>query len=743
MTAGRAAGGSRLVGATYRVFVVVYLGGLVVWLLLGVVAPMAQLVPPLHSTLASIGGGRGPAADIASRITEHAVPGGTAVWVAYLFSLMNLGLGVLLMVKRPDDLVPRLLALAFMGTAATFNEPSHQAFHVLGDPPLIEVSHFSFHVLSGCAYLWAVVLFPDGRLLVRWPASAPLRRLAAVAATVLVAVICWRSSFIAHPPFFVVFFGILIPVVGIAAQSVQLRSHHAAAAVEQSRLLRVALLPALMVALVWLTAHAFDAVGSSGEVGRRVELDAMGVFPAAFAVVPVMMCLAIVRHHLWGIDLVASRTLLMAVLLTLVSLLYVTVVAFTGLVLQGRGWAVLVPLVIVACAAEPVRERCQAICNRLVFGQRTSPREALRSLVDRFAGGADTDELTELTRMVVRSTRAARCEIWLLTSDGLALLAEQPPTGQQRARIALPAPTLEACSTALQPADVRPVGYQGQLLAVISLSTPRGVSLTARESRLVGDLSRHAGLVVANAKLTIDLERELAIVATRAAELGESRRDVVLAQDRQRRRLERDIHDGAQQQLVAFLITLTAARGRAGSDHLPGALLDDVRTALTATQRTVAQLSSGGAPTVLTESGLRAALEAVADDISRAGPAVHIDVRTEVAGTDVATAVYFCCLEAVQNAVKHAAATSIRIRVESDGGRLTFSVADDGRGFDRRAVTAGSGLANLDLRLRSLGGDVVIETAPGSGTTVRGQVPLAQRMSEPCRAESATSARTP
>jgi signal transduction histidine kinase len=271
------------------------------------------------------------------------------------------------------------------------------------------------------------------------------------------------------------------------------------------------------------------------------------------------------------------------------------------------------------------------------------------------------------------------------------------------------------------------VRYQGRLLAVLAVTTPRGVSLTARESRLLDDLSRHAGLLVANAKLTLDLERELSIVSARAAELRRSRQDVVVAQDRQRRRLERDIHDGAQQQLVAFLVTLSWLRAAGGSSPLSGASLREARAVLRATQETVARLSTGGAPTVLTESGLRAALEAVAGEIGRAGPLVHVCVRAAELGTDVERSIYFCCLEAVQNAVKHAAPDNVWIRVESEAERLTFSVTDDGCGFDPHATTGGSGLANLDLRLRSLGGAVVVESAPGSGTTVRGVAPLPRR----------------
>ena len=433
--------------------VTAYLAGLVIWLVLGLVPALTELVGPWHRDLVSVANGDGPLSSYARRITDSGMNLGPVIWVAlaYFFSILNLALGVLLMIKRPNDLVPRLLALAFIGTAGTFNAASHDVFHVLGEPPAIKAIHFAFHIVSGSAYLLAVILFPAGRLPVGWGWSPRVRMLLSGVLTAAVVVICWRSSFISHPPFFVVFFGVLIPVVGIAAQSSQLRVHSDVRSNEQSRLLRAALLPALTVALVWVGGQALADVGWGGDVGLRAATAVEQVFPAVFAVVPVMLFVAIARHQLWGIDLVASRVLLVASMLTFVSVVYVGVVALTGVLLRGRGWAALVPLAVVACLAEPVRERCQRICNRLVFGQRMSPRDAIRSLVDRFSGVGDVDELTELTRVVVESTRAAKAEIWLAAPGELVLLARHPPDATAAAQLALPELSVEACREALRP----------------------------------------------------------------------------------------------------------------------------------------------------------------------------------------------------------------------------------------------------------------------------------------------------
>jgi hypothetical protein len=288
---------ARLAAGAYQVVVTVYLTGLVVWLVLGLVPSLADMVGPWHRGLVSAGTGHGLLASYARRVTdsEMMLPATAVVATAYLFSLLNLALGVLLTLKRPHDLVPRLLARAFMGTAATFNSPSHAVFHVLGEPPVIKAFHFAFHVVSGSAYLLAVVLFPHGRLPLGWGTGPAVRRLLVGGLTAVVAVVCWRSSFIAHPPFFVV----LVSVVGMAAQSLHLRETGAdLRSAEQSRLLRAALLPAFAVALAWVGGHALAAVGWDADGGLRLAAAVDQVFPAVFAVVPVVLFVAIVRNHL-------------------------------------------------------------------------------------------------------------------------------------------------------------------------------------------------------------------------------------------------------------------------------------------------------------------------------------------------------------------------------------------------------------------------------------------------------------
>jgi signal transduction histidine kinase len=484
------------------------------------------------------------------------------------------------------------------------------------------------------------------------------------------------------------------------------------------------------VALFWLAAEGLADVGVGAGVNNEITAAVQHVFPAVFAVVPVMMFVAIVRHQLWDIDVIASRALLMALLLTFLAAVYVLSIAVTGWLLRGAGWVVVIPLVVVACVAEPVRERIQRVCNRLVYGQRTSPREAVQALVERFGGAGDADELTALTHAIVDSTRATRAAIWLMRNQELLQLVEAPAADEQAVpRRPLPAPTLEGCRAVLAPADCRPVMYEGALLGILAVTTPRGVGLTPVESRLLDDLSHHGGLLVANAQLTLDLARELEVVAARAEQLSSSRRQVVQAQDVRRSALESDIHDGAQQHLVALLIQLRTVK-RAPTRDSAKSQLAPLRSVLSATQETLARLAAGGAPRVLVESGLRAALEEAADGARRIGQQVHLryDADDLDAAPTAATAIYFCCLEALQNISKHAQAANVSIAVDSDESSAAFSVEDDGVGFAAEELRAGSGMGNLVNRLASLGGSVEVESQPGRGTTIRGRVPVLTRV---------------
>jgi signal transduction histidine kinase len=245
---------------------------------------------------------------------------------------------------------------------------------------------------------------------------------------------------------------------------------------------------------------------------------------------------------------------------------------------------------------------------------------------------------------------------------------------------------------------------------------PRGEDVRPAERQLLRDLASQAGLVLRNVRLTEDLRARL-------IELQESRQRLVTAQDQERRRLERNIHDGAQQQLVALsvkmrLLKTLARRDPGKAEDLADQLQADVQDALD----DLRDLARGIYPPLLADQGLAAALEAQARKA-----AVPVEVHPDGIGRypqEAEATAYFCVLEALQNAAKYAKATSVEVRLSDEDGLLRFSVSDDGSGFDVAATPRGAGLQNMADRLDALGGSFEVRSKPGEGTTVRGVIPV-------------------
>jgi signal transduction histidine kinase len=236
--------------------------------------------------------------------------------------------------------------------------------------------------------------------------------------------------------------------------------------------------------------------------------------------------------------------------------------------------------------------------------------------------------------------------------------------------------------------------------------------------------------VFRNARLTAELAARLAEISARATELRASRARIVATQDVERRRLERNIHDGAQQHLVALAVKLQLTQIFATRDpDRARQLLGELRAATTEAQETLRTLARGIYPALLTDKGLVAALRAHADD---APVPIQITVK-DVAryDTDIEAAVYFCCLEAMQNVAKHAGAARTLLDLEGHPDELHFSVSDNGPGFDMGNTPQGTGLQSMADRVEALGGRLGVHSVCGHGTTVTGSVPA--RCMEPAQ----------
>lgn len=427
----------------------------------------------------------------------------------------------------------------------------------------------------------------------------------------------------------------------------------------------------------------------------------------AFTGIPAAIGVAVLQYRLYEIDLVISRTLVLAVLAGFITIVYALIVVGIGNLVGGDSDGLFLPIAataVVASAFEPVRLMAQRWANRVVYGRRASPYEVLSDLTERLSHGEEGEGL--LARMAARvgdGTGASRATIWLGDEGDMNVGASWPDPPDQSHSIELDAK------------HVFPVTHDGVVVGAFEVVKPRGTALSSAERSLIADLAGSAGAVLGYQRLNDTLE-------AKAEELAESRARLVDAQDSERRRLERDLHDGAQQLLVALKVKIGLARSMA-AQHDAGDLedlLEGLGNEAQGALDEVRALAKGIYPPVLEGDGLESAISALAS-----GTPEEVIVTSDALGRydrDVEAAVYFDISEAVTNAVKHATGP-IRVHVLESEGHLRFSVEDAGPGFDVASANGGSGLHNLYDRIDAVGGRLEIVSA-ASGTTVNGDIPL-------------------
>jgi len=434
--------------------------------------------------------------------------------------------------------------------------------------------------------------------------------------------------------------------------------------------------------------------------------------------------ISILKYRLYDIDVVINKTVVFGALAGFITAVYVAIVVGLGAVIgQGSkpnlGLSILATAV-VAVAFGPVRERVQRFANRVVYGVRATPYEVLSEFSSRMAGAYPSEDLLpRMARILAEGTGAKEASVWLKVGAELRPEATWPEHGAPPGALPLTDGSLPELPGTLSLA----VHHRGELLGALALTKAPGERLSPAESKLASDLAQGAGLVLRNVALTEEL-------LGRLEELRASRIRIVSAQDSERRRLERNIHDGAQQQLVALAVKLRLARALSAKDpHRTNDLLEQAEGEITQALEDLRDLARGIYPPLLADQGLLAALSSQA----RKSP-IPVSVQAEGMSRhpqDQEAAVYFCCLEALQNVSKYAEASGAIIRLAEKGPHLTFTVADDGVGFDPTSTGYGSGLQGMADRLAVLGGTLEVHSQPGKGTTVSGVVPLAAVATSP------------
>ncbi|MGZ4137295.1 MAG: sensor histidine kinase [Actinomycetota bacterium] len=254
------------------------------------------------------------------------------------------------------------------------------------------------------------------------------------------------------------------------------------------------------------------------------------------------------------------------------------------------------------------------------------------------------------------------------------------------------------------------------MLGALAVAMPANDPIDPVREKLIDDLAAQAGLALRNVRLTAELQ-------TRLDELCAAQKRIVAAQDQERRRLERNIHDGAQQQLVALAVKARLARSLVGrNDDKASELLEQIGAETQEALEDLRDLARGIYPPLLADKGLVAALEAQA----RKSP-IPAEVSPDGIGRydqALEAAVYFSILEALQNAAKYSDAARVSVALAQANGDVTFEVRDDGVGFEPSQTGYGTGLQGIADRLRALDGTLEVRSAPGSGTTIAGSVPV-------------------
>ncbi|MGH2596707.1 MAG: histidine kinase [Actinomycetota bacterium] len=437
---------------------------------------------------------------------------------------------------------------------------------------------------------------------------------------------------------------------------------------------------------------------------------------AGFLAFPLSIGIAILRFHLYDLDVVIRKAVVYAALALFATLVYLAIVVGIG-AWVGRDNSVLAmaAAVIVAITFQPIRGRLTRFANRMVYGKRATPYEVLTQFSERVGGAyADEDVLPRMARILGEGIGAERADVWLAVDRELRDVAAWPSSVAG----SVPIPLTNGAVPPIEGADcVYPVEQAGEVLGALAVRKPAADPVSPADEKLIADLAAQAGLVLRNVRLSEELKARL-------DDLKAAQKRLVNAQDEERRKLERNIHDGAQQQLVALAVKLHLADGLVERDtpkarELLGQLQGETNTAL----EDLRDLARGIYPPLLADKGLPAALEAQA---RKSG--LPIEVRAVGIGRypqDAEAAVYFSCLEAMQNIAKYAEASSVSVLLAEHDHLLTFTVVDDGRGFDPVATHGGTGLQGIADRLGALDGQVIVTSAPGSGTTIEGRLPLA------------------
>jgi signal transduction histidine kinase len=640
------------------------------------------------------------------------------------FSLFGI-VGALILSRHPRNRIGGLLLYGSCMTAVSFGAGELGTFLIEGGATGGALLSALF-VISGLGWLFGIIpvliliplLFPDGRL--PSPRWAPFLWVCIAAVVYLFVGLVFgerlltgsTEDIVIENPLFIPLFGrigvsdfvvfvLLLALIGGSVTSLVMRFRRSRG-VERQQIKWVAL-ALLLVPLSFVLSVLLPSFGVSPFVADSI------ISGLAFTAIPLSIGIAVLQYRLFELDVVVKKAVVAGTLGVLTIAVYAGVVGLLGIITsEGRSAAtVFIVALVLGIAFRPVTRLARRLADRLVYGVRATPYEVLTEFSERVGEAyATEDVLGRMARILGEGVGAHSARVWLHVSGELRPASAWPSDAAARVAVRVNGerlPEIEG-ETAVEVRD------KGELLGALSVATKASEPMTVAKERLVRDLASQAGLVLRNVRLVEEL---------RAAQ-----RRIVTAQDEARRRLERNIHDGAQQQLVALSVKLRLAESLVAKDPAKTqAMLQDVQNETQTALDDLRDLARGIYPPLLADKGLAAALEAQARKSS-----MPVDVSPDGVRRypqEVEAAVYFSVLEALQNAAKYAGAARTSVELGERDGWLTFKVVDDGAGFDPASVARGSGLQGIADRLSALDGKVEVRSAMGEGTTIIGRIPVA------------------
>jgi signal transduction histidine kinase len=625
-----------------------------------------------------------------------------------LLQVAAVAAGVLILSRRRRDTVGLLLVLLGVASAVYGVVRELAAWRLM---ELVDRGPLTLTLAWTASWMWVAPLvavaallveLPDGQLSGGW---RWLPRVVTVAAGVIVVALAL------HPQLLVDQLPIVIDnPLGLAPQTIA----EGAVAVGFGAVFVAALLGFVGLSLRYRRGDVTTRRQLLLLLGSGAVLLVLAVLPSSDVLfllgmlgVPVVIVVTTLRYRLYAVDRIVARAITFAVLTGLVAALYLAITALAGAVVADEGHGTLVAVAATATVAvflQPVRVRADRAIHRLVHGDQPSRLQLLEAVAEVAAGPIDAvpERLASLLRTATPETVAAT--VMSILPDGGTQTRTSPPRwgggsdpqGHDRDG---PSALLEA-----------PVVCDGVAVGALHLHRLAENPIEDEDVALLHALAAAVAPALRNVALHADL-------------VGHASR-LVIAHDEERRRIERDIHDGAQQQLIAAATHLGLAGQRTHDDAL-SLQLTCAGELLTAAMRDLRAIVGGVRPAALADHGIAVALR---DHAATTPLGFHLDVIGEARFDDTIEAtLYWCGREALQNVTKHARATLVVIELTDDGDTAQLLVRDDGCGFDLGTVHGGEGRRNLEDRVAALGGSFHLDSRRGDGTTLTVRVPGGRR----------------